>query len=88
MLLSNAIFAPIHFGDMSKWKAFAVFFTLVFFSSLRGTLFVILSDAELMQSNRVIRMILSIAVNLVLLYFAFRFWQKAFSADNKDRTKS
>lgn len=68
---------------MSKWKAFAVFFTLLFFSSLRGTLYVILSDAELMNSKRTVWMILSIAVNLVFLYCAFRFWQKAFSADKK-----
>jgi len=67
---------------MSKWKAFAVFFTLLFFSSLRGTLFVYFSDAERIQYNRVVWLILSIIINLVLLYLAIRYWQRAFKADN------
>jgi hypothetical protein len=66
---------------MSKWKAFAVFFTLLFFSSLRGSLFVYFSTSDEIKNNRFIWLALAILVNLFLLFLAIRYWQRAFKAD-------
>lgn len=65
---------------MSKWKAVAVFFTLLFFSSLRGTLYVYFSTADEMD-DRILWLALAVLVNLLLLFFAVHYWKKAFSAD-------
>jgi hypothetical protein len=66
---------------MSKWKAFAVFFTLLFFSSLRGTLYVYFSTAEESEVYRMVMLALAILVDFLLLFFAVRYWKKAFRTD-------
>ena len=72
---------------MSKWKAVAVFFTLLFFSSLRGTLYVYFSNADEGAGHRIAMMALAILVNLLFLFVAVRYWKKAFRADKNSPDK-
>jgi uncharacterized membrane protein len=61
---------------MKKAKAYAVFFTLVFFGSLANTMYLIFGG-----SNPVLLSV-SILFNLVLLFFAVRYWRRTFRNDN------
>ena len=61
---------------MKKAKAYAVFFTLLFFGTLTQTLYLIFS------SSRLAFVIPSILFNLVLLFFAVRYWRSTFRNDN------
>lgn len=60
---------------MKKAKAYAVFFTLLFFGSLTQTLYLIFGGRSL------VLLIFAILFNFILLFFAVRYWRQTFRSN-------
>jgi hypothetical protein len=66
---------------MNKWKAFAVFFTLLFFGGLSQTMYLVFSASERGDAGRPALIVFAIVFNLVILFLAVRSWRKTFRHD-------
>lgn len=64
---------------MNKWKIYAILMTLVCIGSLKELFRILTSDASDIVNNRFSVLPIAFILTSVVVYFAVRFWRKAYN---------